>query len=87
MLGFEPFEYTRVSSFTGTGNFIGDYVGVYSRGFQGDYTGDYTRNFEGNYSRDFTGNYSRNFIGNYTGTTIDTNTSIIETYTLYLRTA
>jgi hypothetical protein len=53
----------------------------------GDFTGNYTRNFIGDYSRDFIGNYSRNFVGNYTGTTLDSGTEVIETYTLYVRTA
>ena len=39
------------------------------------------------YARDFEGNYARDFEGNYLGTEIGSSTSVIETYTLYVRTA
>ena len=80
-------DYSRSSVGTATLSFLGDYVGNYNRTFIGDYTGDFNRTFIGDYSRNFIGNYSRNFVGNYVGTTIDTNTSTVETYTLYLRSA
>ena len=43
------------------------------------FTGDYT----GNFVAEFTGDY----VGNYVGTTIDSGSSVIKTYTLYQRTA
>jgi hypothetical protein len=96
-------NYTRNRETDFVGDFIGNYargfVGNYSRDFAGDYTrnfageyvgdftGNYTRTFAGNYARDFVGNYSRDFVGNYVGTTLNSGTEVIDTYTLYVRVA
>jgi len=58
---------------------------AYTRVFAGDYTRDFAGNYTGNYSRVFAGNYSRNFVGNYAGLTIQSTSSTVQTYTLYVR--
>ena len=89
------FTRTRTSTYLGGDNysrdFLGNYTGNYSRNFtrtfEGNYSRDFAGNYQGNYSRDFLGNYARNFLGNYAGDSIDSGSTNIETYTLYVRTA
>ena len=89
------FERTRVSNYIGDeefsrdfeGNYTGDFDRDFSTNFLGNYAGDFEGNYTGNYARDFEGNYARDFEGNYLGTEIGSSTSVIETYTLYVRTA
>jgi len=86
-------DFTRVSTRNSTSTFTGDFTGDYTGNFTGDYTGnfigDYTGNFVGNYTGDFTGDYIGNFTGNYTGDyageTIQSSSTTVETYTLYVR--
>jgi len=68
-----------VGDYLGPESYAGDYVG----NFIGNYDGDYVGNFIGDYDGDYEGNY----LGNYLGETIDSGTTTIETYTLYVRTA
>lgn len=90
---------TRNSTATFTGDFTGNYIGdtdftrVSTRNstttFTGDFTGNYIGNYIGDYTGDFTGDYVGNFVGNYTGDyageTIQSSSTTVETYTLYVR--
>jgi hypothetical protein len=82
-------DYTRDSTDTFSRNRVSAYtrgrVSAYTRDSTRTRTSNYAGDFIGDYSRDFVGNYSRDFVGNYTGTTIGSGSSVIETYTLYVR--
>jgi len=82
-------DYLGPASYAGdyVGNFIGNYAGDYVANYVGNYDGDYVGNFIGNYDGDYEGNFEGNYLGNYLGETINSGTTTIETYTLYVRTA
>lgn len=77
-------QYTRqyVGSFTSnfSGQFTNQYAGVYSR----QYTGVYAQQYAGVYTGQYTG---VSYAQQYAGQTIQSSSSTIETYTLYVRTA
>jgi len=72
-------NFTRTSTRTSTRNFTRTSTRTSSRNF----TRDRVTNFAG----DFIGNYSRNIVDTFVGTTIGSGSSVIDTYTLYVRTA
>jgi hypothetical protein len=76
--GYRYYVGTYLGDYLGPASYAGDYVG----NFVGNYDGDYVANFLGEYE----GNYEGNYLGNYLGETIDSGTTTIETYTLYVRT-
>lgn len=86
-----------LGNYTGTytGDFLGNYTGTYTGDFLGNYTGDYVGNYLGNYTGDYvgdflgnyTGDYVGDYLGNFAGETIQSANAVIETYTLYVRTA
>tara|TARA_B110000977_G_scaffold34471_1_gene46078 strand:- start:16740 stop:18038 length:1299 start_codon:yes stop_codon:yes gene_type:complete len=78
---------TRASSRTSTSVFSGNYDGQYTRDSLGDYGGTFTRDSIGNYDGQYTTDSTQNFVGNYAGETIQSSSSTIDTYTLYIRTA
>ena len=78
---------TRTSSRTSTSVYSGNYDGQYTRDSLGDYGGTFTRDSIGNYDGTFTRDSTQNFVGNYAGETIQSSSSTIDTYTLYIRTA
>ena len=80
---------TRVSTFSRTRNSAYTQNSTRTRvsNYAGNFVGDYSRSFAGDYVATYVGNYSRSFVGDYIGTTLDSGTEVIETYTLYVRTA
>ena len=84
---------------TYTGNYVGNYSGTYAGDYVGNYTGNYSGTYSAAYSADYIGNYSGtysavysadylgNYTGNYSGETIQSGSTTVETYTLYVRTA
>ena len=82
--------YTQTS---GTQYFIADYVGnylgpaSYAGNYVGNYVGNYTGTYTGNYEGNYTGTYTGDYVGNYLGETLNSGTTTVETYTLYVRTA
>jgi hypothetical protein len=71
------------------GDFVGDYLGPvsYAGDYVGNFIGDYAGDYVGNFIGDYEGNYEGNYVGNYSGETIQSGSTTIETYTLYVRTA
>ena len=75
------------------GNYIGNYISIvdYTRDtitdFVGDFVADYIGNYEGGFEGDYLGNFIGDYTGDYAGETIQSTSSTIEIYTLYLRTA
>jgi hypothetical protein len=60
---------------------VSTYIGEYTRVCSETYVGNYT----GTYTRAFGTNSTQSFLGNYTGITVSTTSSVIDTYTLYVR--
>ena len=56
----------RVSSYTGTLTYIGNYSRAYNGDYSRSYVGNYSRAYNGNYSRSYLGHYIRSFVGNVT---------------------
>jgi len=69
--------YTRTSTRDRVSAFSADYTRTRTSSYVGDYTG--------NYSRVIVDEYIGNVVDSYIGTTIQPTTSVIETYTLYVR--
>ena len=82
-------NYTRISARTSTRNsavaFTGDFAGNFIGDFTGDFIGDFIGDFAGNFIGDFAGNFIGDFVGNYLGETIQSASTTVETYTLYVR--
>ena len=78
---------TRNSTVTRATVYSGNYDGQYTRDSLGDYGGTFTRDSIGNYDGQYTTDSTQNFVGNYAGETIQSSSSTIDTYTLYIRTA
>ena len=80
-------------------DFIGDYTGDYAvndeETYTGDYANEYSRERDSNYTNEYLTDYARDYLfdytttytGNFTGLTIQSSSTTIQTYTLYVRSA
>ena len=84
-------NFTRTSTRTSTRNFtrnrVTNFAGNFTRTSTRNRSSSYARDRVTNFAGDFVGNYSRNIVDTFVGTTIGSGSSVIDTYTLYVRTA
>ncbi len=78
-------NFTRNSTRTRTSAFTRERTGTRTSSFTRDFTRTRSSSFTGNYSRDITDTFSRTLIDSFVGTTIQPTSSVIETYSLYVR--
>lgn len=80
-------------------DYIGDYTGDYAVNDEETYTADYAKEYsrerDSNYTNEYLTDYARDYLfdyttrytGNFTGLTIQSSSTTIQTYTLYVRSA
>lgn len=82
-----------------TGTYTGQFTRSYGGSFSGSFSGQFSSQYLGTYARQYTAQYAQQYLGSYTGSysgaiyatqyagqTIQSSSSTIETYTLYVRT-